>query len=384
MTLAFAVPTLDAVEKFAVFLVMISVLVVLHEGGHFLLARRNGVRVNDFAVGFGPTLLKWTSKRSGTNYRLNLLPIGGYCAMQGEDGITTEAEQQRDFRASGDAKVARGDSFQAKTPWQRLSIVVAGPVANFVLAYVILVIAAVSFGVVSPTSKATNLIGPVTTGSPGAKVGLQAGDRIVAIDGTAFGPLDGDNVLKKIQASPNRPLRLTYERGGARTSVTVTPISVKEKTKSIGRIGFGRVFDFQRMGFTEAVTTSGLTLVEMVKSQAQGIASLVSNPVAHASQVSGVIGMEQAAATYQAIGWGPYLQLGAMISLALGMFNLLPVPALDGGRGVFIVAELLRGRPVDAEKEAVVHVAGFAVLMALIALVAYHDIANIVSGKGVF
>ena len=87
--LALALPSLDGLEKIALFLLMLSVLVVLHEGGHFLIARWNGVRVNDFAVGFGPTLLKWTSPRSGTNYRLNLLPIGGYCAMQGEDGRTS-------------------------------------------------------------------------------------------------------------------------------------------------------------------------------------------------------------------------------------------------------------------------------------------------------
>jgi membrane-associated protease RseP (regulator of RpoE activity) len=98
-------------EKLLLFLVMLSVLVVLHEYGHFLLARRNGVRVNDFALGMGPTLLKWTSPRSGTNYRLNLLPIGGYCAMQGEDGKTTESEQRRDYLATADP--AQNDNFRA-------------------------------------------------------------------------------------------------------------------------------------------------------------------------------------------------------------------------------------------------------------------------------
>src|SRR3984885_10263814 len=115
-------------EKLLLFLVMLSVLVIFHEYGHFLLARRNGVRVNDFAVGMGPTLLKWTSPRSGTNYRLNLFPIGGYCAMKGEDGKSNEAEQQRQFKRAGDYDA---DNFQAKSPWQRLAIVVAGPIANF-------------------------------------------------------------------------------------------------------------------------------------------------------------------------------------------------------------------------------------------------------------
>jgi RIP metalloprotease RseP len=95
--LAFALPDVAGITKILVFLIMLSILVTLHEYGHFLLARRNGVRVNDFAVGFGPTLLKWTSPRSGTNYRINALPLGGYCAMKGEDGKTNEAEQRRDF-----------------------------------------------------------------------------------------------------------------------------------------------------------------------------------------------------------------------------------------------------------------------------------------------
>src|SRR6202171_3626570 len=119
-----------------VFLVMLSVLVVLHEYGHFIIARRNGVRVTDFAMGMGPTLLKWTSKRSGTIYRLNAFPIGGYCQMKGGGGQSTEPEQQRAFR---DGHEYDADNFQAKTPLQRLAIVLAGPIMNFILAFALLV-----------------------------------------------------------------------------------------------------------------------------------------------------------------------------------------------------------------------------------------------------
>src|SRR5271170_404926 len=133
-----------SLEKLLLFLIMLSLLVVLHEYGHFLLARPNGVRVDDYALGFGSTLLKWTSKRSGTNYRINLFPIGGYCAMKGEDGKTTEAEQQRAFRDDGKHDE---DNFQAKTTWQRMSIVVAGPIANFIVALVLLFAGAAVFGV---------------------------------------------------------------------------------------------------------------------------------------------------------------------------------------------------------------------------------------------
>jgi regulator of sigma E protease len=405
MLLAFAFPNLDGLEKIVLFLLMLSVLVVLHEGGHFLLARLNGVRVNDFAVGFGPTLLKWTSPRSGTNYRLNLLPIGGYCAMQGEDGKTTESEQQRQFRlehppleaisggsgsvallerpATSEAQppaVSAADNFQAKTPWQRLSIVVAGPIANFVLAYVILVVAAVTFGVASPSW--STVVGPLQPDSPGAKAGLQLGDRIVSIDGVAYS--DGAKLVKKIEASAGIPLQVGFVRKGTPETLTITPRADKDGTRTVGRIGFTRIPLFQRVGLGPAITMAWVEFSDQTVGQLTGIAELIMHPVQHASSLSGPIGMERAASATQDLGWGLYLSLAAAISIALGILNLLPFPALDGGRAVFILAEMLRGRPVDPEKEALVHVTGFALLMVLMVFVAYHDIANIINGKGVF
>ena len=377
-TLALALPSLDGIEKIVVFLLMLSILVVLHEGGHFLLARINGVRVNDFAVGFGPTLLKWTSPRSGTNYRLNLLPIGGYCAMQGEDGKTSEAEQQREFREKSGAP--GGDNFQAKTTLQRLAIVVAGPVANFVLAYVILLVAAITFGIASATF--STVIGPLQDGSPGAKAGLQIGDKIVSVNGAAI--TDGNKLVEKIQASAGVPLRIGFVRHGSLQTVVVTPRAEQLKGKTIGRIGFIRVPQFERVGLLSAFPIAWFEFADQAMGQLQGFAELVTAPAKHASSLSGVIGMERAASATQDLGWGPYLSLAAAISIALGILNLLPFPALDGGRAVFIVAEMLRGRPVDPEKEALVHVTGFAVLMVLMVFVAYHDVENIINGKGIF
>src|SRR5579864_8560399 len=143
MTTFYASSLLAGAGKILVFLVMLSVLVVLHELGHFIVARFNRVRVNDFALGMGPTLLKWTSPRSGTNYRLNLFPVGGYCAMQGEDGKTNEAEQQRRFRT--ETAALESDNFQAKSPFARLAIVAAGPIANFAVAFVLLVAVAMGY-----------------------------------------------------------------------------------------------------------------------------------------------------------------------------------------------------------------------------------------------
>jgi regulator of sigma E protease len=412
LILALSLTSFDGLGKVAVFLLMLSILVVLHEGGHFLLARLNGVRVNDFAVGFGPTLLKWTSPRSGTNYRINLLPIGGYCAMQGEDGKTSEAEQQREFRERSDVAVTSAisagsvavlerpqtqsyapaapleprpgdsgaDNFQAKTPLARLSIVVAGPVANFILAYAILFVGAITFGIASQTM--STKIGPLEPGSPGARAGLQIGDRIVAIDGTPYD--NGEKLVEKIKASPNVPLRITLSRHGELQTVSVTPRADKESGKTIGRIGFQRIPEFARVGVLQAIPVAGTEFYNAIAMQIGGYASLISHPAQVGANVSGPIGMARVASAEQDLGWAAYFQFAAIISIALGILNLLPFPALDGGRGVFIIAEMFRGRPVEPEKEALVHVTGFAVLMVLMVFVAYHDIANIVSGKGVF
>ncbi len=371
--------TIDTLTHTLVFLVMLSVLIVLHEGGHFLVARWNGVRVNDFALGMGPTLLKWTSPRSGTNYRLNLLPIGGYCAMQGEDGKSSEAEQQRSYRSTM-AALDGSDNFQSKKPWQRLAIVGAGPIANIVVTFVILLASAVAFGIATDAN--STLVGQVKAGSPGARAGLEFGDRIVSIDGEPV--TSGKAMVERIHRSANVPLTVRFERHGQVQEIHVTPQPVTEGGKVEGRIGFAVIPNFERVGPVKGVQEAWLGTVALFVGNIAGVADLVMHPGDRFQHVSGVIGMGRAASQLQDLGWAPYLQLAAGISMALGIFNLLPIPALDGGRGIFILAEMLRGKPVDPEREAFVHVTGFALLMVLMLFVAYHDIANLVAGKGVF
>jgi regulator of sigma E protease len=372
-----AVVTLVGIEKVITFLVMLSILVVLHELGHFVLARRNGVRVNEFSVGFGPRLAEWTSPRSGTRYALRIFPIGGYCAMEGEDNKTSEAQQQREFLSS---RAGADGNFQAKSPWQRLAIILAGPFANFVLCYVILLIGALAFGVAS--DKAQPVVGEVIPSSPAQIAGIRPGDRIVSLNDVAI--TNGKILVDTIHASLGKRLDLTYERNGTRTEVYVTPKPCPANVgKNLGCIGFSPVPAYERVGFAEAVRQSGAEFSSIANQTLAGVVLLVTQFAKYAPQVSGPIGMGQVAVTVQDWGWGPYFSLAATISFALGLFNLLPIPALDGGRAAFIIAELIRGRPVDPEKEAMVHVAGFAALMALIMLVAFHDIARLVNGQGV-
>ena len=374
--LAFALPDVAGVTKILVFLIMLSILVTLHEYGHFLLARRNGVRVNDFAVGFGPTLLKWTSPRSGTHYRINALPLGGYCAMKGEDGKTNEAEQRREFLSG--AAVHDDDNFQAKSTGARFSIVVAGPIANFIVAFVLLFISAVAFGL---PDKATTSVGPMVDGYPAQLAGIHPGDTIVAVDGKSVA--SGEELVGIIHASNGKTLHIRYVRGGAEHDVSVTPRASTDGGKTVGVIGFSPVPQYRRIGPVEAVTRAGTTVWAMIAQTFGTLGALVTHFTATAGQLQGVVGMARMSSTVQDFGWGAYLTLAAMLSINLGVFNLLPIPALDGGRAIFIIAEMLRGKPVDPEKEAHVHVGGFAVLILVMVLVTFHDISRLIAGKGI-
>ena len=179
-------------------------------------------------------------------------------------------------------------------------------------------------------------------------------------------------------------LDLVYERNGARNEIYVTTAPCPAQVgKNFGCIGFQPVPAYERVGIRHRGRQSGEEFVAIANQTFSGLALLVTQFAKYAPEIAGPIGMGQVAATVQDWGWGPYFSLAATISFALGLFNLLPIPALDGGRAAFIIAELIRGRPVDPEKEAMVHIAGFAALMALIMLVAFHDIARIVNGQGI-
>jgi regulator of sigma E protease len=386
--------TIAGIGKVITFLVMLSILITLHEYGHFLVARRNGVRVNEFSIGMGPQLYGWTSPKSGTLYSLRALPIGGYCAMQGEDNKTNEAEQQREFlaaqtRETRDDNVEKArdgkpvlaeDNFQAKTPWQRLAIVLAGPFANFLLCYLLLFVGAVTFGIASDGSQP--LIGALVKDSPADAAGLRTGDRLTAINGTPVA--SGKTLIETIHGSLGKTLKITYSRDGAETTASIVPKQCPApESQAWGCIGFSPVPTFERVGFGQAVVASGYGFVNIANTTFGSIGMLVTHFTKYIGQTAGPIGMGQAAATIQDFGWGPYFQLAAMLSFALGLFNLLPIPALDGGRAAFIIAELLRGKPVDPEKEAMVHFAGFAVLIALMLARAFFDILRITNGNGV-
>jgi regulator of sigma E protease len=358
---------IDSFEKFLIFGFTLSLLVVVHEGGHFFVARRNGVAVCEFGIGFGPAILSIRSKRSGTRYRLNAIPLGGYCAMLGED-----------MRRASEAPAAlSGGEYSARAPWQRLAIVAAGPVVNLVAAFGILLLGVLLVGV--PSDRSSTRVGKVIAGDPAERAGLRTGDEIMAIDGKPVH--DGRAMVREINGSLGKTLIVTYQRHGLLRRVRVTPIPMSAHGKKIGVTGFVPLTEYTRLPPQASVAAAASETVQMWNSTATGLTDLLLHANTAGDELVGPVGMARAAVAIQDYGLGAYLWFAAFISLNLGIFNLLPIPALDGGRILFILVEFVRGRPIDPEKEAAVHMTGFAALIAIVLFRTYHDIINMVAGK---
>ena len=224
----------------------------------------------------------------------------------------------------------------------------------------------------------------VVAGSPADQHGLKPGDRIVSVSANGKKVTNANALVTTIHDSLGKTIDLTYERDGVAKMIEIAPAPCPpEVGTKLGCIGFSPEPAFERVPLVSAVRYSALEFAGVADQTFMSLGLLVTHFTKYAGQISGPVGMGQIAGIVQDFGWGPYFSFAATISFALGLFNLLPIPALDGGRAAFIIAELLRGKPIDPDKEAVVHIAGFAALMALMLLVAFHDIARIVSGQGV-
>jgi len=350
---------LSGIEKIALYLLILGVLILFHEFGHMVVAKRAGVTVSEFAFGFGPRLIG--IERGGTLYTVNLLPVGGFCRMVGED--------------SADDGSPDPGNFQHKPLYARFLIILAGPFFNFILAAVLFTILGTAIGQPVPT----NVIGQVKPGTPAAAAHLQPGDEIRTIDGIPF--RSGSEIMDYIHARPNKLMDVGIDRAGQVFHLRIkTMLGDTGGGAKQGMLGYLPRTTASRMPFGEGVVW-GVAMVPMtIATQWYGIVQMIATH--DTSGLRGPVGMAQVISQAAAYGIGTVINITAMLSVILGMFNLLPIPALDGGRLAFMVVELVRGRRVDPEKEGLVHLTGFALLMVFIAFVTYHDIANWISGKG--
>lgn len=333
-----------------------GMLVIVHEFGHFITAKRGGVQVNEFWIGMGPTLLK--KEHNGTLYCLKLLPFGGACVMEGED------EESASEHAFGKASLPR-----------RMLIVAAGALMNFLVGFLIVL------AVIQPNGpnggyivSTIDSVDPASTAA--AAGGLQAGDEILEVDGY--------NILMRsdFEIALARGADTTYEVVVRRDGEKITlPAVVLEATieGEDGRKMIGLTFAEQPDSIGMHINMAVRTSVNYARMVWASLGMLMTGQVG-VDQLSGPVGVAEVMATTASYSIAAFLQLVAFISINLGVMNLLPLPALDGGRLVFLILEGIRRKPVPAKYEGYIHAAGLMLLLALMVYVTGQDILRIVAG----
>ena len=341
--------------KIVYFVLMFGIIVFVHEFGHFIFAKLNKVKVNEFSIGMGPAIAKWG--KGETAYFIRLLPIVGYCLMEGQ------AEDSNDK-----------NSFNNKTVLQRLSVLLAGPFFNFVLAFLLSIIIC-HYCVLDPAS-----FSMVQPGSAADEAGLQAGDTIISLNGERIYNFREIQLFRMVN-DPTKPIDIVYERDGKRYNTTLTM-----KPDENGAYYFG-VLSEQRLSssFVEELLYSFYevrfnikTTIYSVKMLFSGGASIddLSGPVGIGQMMGDVVDEAQKRGGFIDVLLN-VINFTVLISANLGVMNLLPIPAVDGGRILFCAIEGISGRKIPKNKENIVNFIGFILLMLLTIVVFFNDISKL-------
>ncbi|PWW06433.1 regulator of sigma E protease [Paenibacillus cellulosilyticus] len=411
------------------------VIVTIHEWGHYYFAKRAGILVREFAIGFGPKLLSF--KRGETRYTLRLIPAGGFVRMAGEDPeIVDVAEGQTiAVRLSGDtvtriyldrlderSQVIRGEvvtidmerrlsvtldvdgvsetyrihpqalliskgketqiapidrQFGSKTIGQRALAIFAGPFMNFVLAFVLIGIYIQLSGVTVDNPDKV-LIGEIVAGRPAADADLKVGDEIRSVNGVKVEVGSESKIIDMIADSPGKATTWEIVRDGQARNVTITPVLDKET--QVGKVGIGFAYPTRAATFGETIKLSGQYMKSMTVAIFEGFKKLIFGEF-KLDDLGGPVRTAEVTGQIAAQGITKLTSWAALLSLYLGIFNLLPIPALDGSRLIFLGLEAVRGRPLDPNRESLVHFIGFAMIMLLMLVVTYNDILRLFRGE---
>lgn len=342
------------------FVLIFGVVVISHELGHFLLAKANGIHVVEFAVGMGPNIFSF--QKGETKYSLKLLPIGGACMFEGEDGLETQ-----------EGGTGEG-AFPNAGVWARISTVFAGPLFNFILAFVVALIMLNLVYVREPIATG------VVEGGAAVEAGIQPGDRIVALNGERLYLYD--ELLLFMQVYRGGEVEVEYERAGERYNTTLTPTYNTEEGRYL--LGIQNA-DLIKPSGLEKIKFAWYEMRYFVKATYKSLGMMLQGQVSR-QDVAGPVGIavNVVGKTYEqakSYGWdsvvASMLNITLMLSVNLGILNLLPLPALDGGRLVFLFIEVLRGKPIPPDKEGMVHFIGLIFFMVLMVFVLFNDISNI-------
>lgn len=337
-------------------ILLFSAIVIFHELGHFLLAKKNKIRVDEFSLGLGPTIF---GKQFGeTKFSLKLLPFGGAC-MMGEDDVDDMSE----------------GSFNSKSVWARMSVIVAGPVFNLILAWILCMI------IIGWTGYRAPVVSSVTDGYSAQEEGIEPGDVIKKIGGKSV-HIWNDISLYNMMHAGTKNVEVKYERDGKDYTVVLEPKQNEGDAFPLLGITGGEMV---RPGVIGTVRYGAYTVKYWITYTVDSLKMLISGKVG-VKDLSGPVGIvsavddvyQEAAPAGMAVVILNLLNIGVLLTANLGVMNLLPLPALDGGRLVFLIIEAVRGKRVPPEKEGVVHFAGFVLLMALMVVIMFNDILKLV------
>lgn len=342
------------------FIIVFGVVVISHEFGHYLIARMNGIHVVEFMIGMGPKIISWGKK--DTIYSIRLLPIGGACMFEGEDGLNEK---------EGEAKDSPG-AFPNANVWARIATVAAGPFFNFILALLVAMI------MVPMIQLHDAVVSEVVEDGAAQEAGLMAGDRIIKLNNERIHLFT--EVYTFAQLNKGNPVTVVYERNGERFTTVLNPKYSEED----GAYYFGIInSDLVQIKGLQTIQYGWYEVRAGVKNTYKSLLMLVTGKLGR-QDVAGPVGMahmvgeiyEETKEDWRDV-FVNMLNLTMLISVSLGIMNIMPFPALDGGRLVFLIVEVFRGKPVPPEKEGMVHFIGLVFFMILMVVVLFNDVSNI-------
>lgn len=326
-------------------IIIFLLVILIHEFGHFIVAKRNGVSVLEFSIGMGPKLFQRES--NGTLYSLRVLPVGGYCQLEGED-------EENDSP----------NSLNNQSPLVRLKVILAGAIMNFILAFILLIL-------LMSVSRVSTEISGVIKDSPAYSSGLQTGDQIVSINGENV--RDGEELLKRIKESQG-DLNIGVIRDSQSKNIKVTP-RLENNIRKIG-VNFQEEYNIKNFSIVKGFKKGLITFLNLTGMLYKFLGMLITGQLGLGG-VSGPVGVVKEIGNAAKTGVSNLIFLLAYFNINLGVFNLLPIPALDGGRAIFILIEMIFGKKISEEKEGYIHMVGLILLLALIAIVTIKDVIKL-------
>jgi regulator of sigma E protease len=353
----------DLVRTPLAFIVVLGILVSVHEFGHYAAARLCGFTVEAFSIGFGRPIVSWVD-RHGTSWQIGWLPLGGFVRLHGferPESMTPEAR----------AALRPGQGFHDRSLGARAIVTAAGPIANFLLTLVLFTAMFIAMGRPVPTA----VLGSVEPNQAGARSGLHSGDRVLSIDGAKVDTFS--DLQRIVLAHPGAPMQVDISRNGAELTLPVTPDAVAAPAGGrIGRLGVSSgPTEYRPVGLTGAIAAGADQTWYVVVQTARGLWQVITGQRG-ASELGGTLRIAQLSGEVAKLGIGTFVNFIAVLSVNLGLLNLLPIPLLDGGHLLFYALEAIRGRPLPARAQEYGFRLGFGVILTLVAFSVVNDLTH--------